>query len=138
MEVLKKKIEDMTIKWMEDIEKSENSEIVVDLAVVFEKLFCSNIVHICFGEDVSEEIKIEMDFRNKEKSGAEFTCKSVYLGAAINEYDAQVISMLPSKTNNPLYQIARKLTGIKEFTKYQKIVAENGERTRKAINEYIQ
>ena len=87
MEVLKEMLEDMTTKWMQDIEDSQNSEIVVDLAMVFEKLFCRNIVHICFGEDVAEDLLIEMDFRNKEKPGPDFIRKSVFLGEAIHEFD---------------------------------------------------
>ena len=43
-----------------------------------------------------------------------------------------------SKTMNPLYRAARKLTGIKIFTKYQQTVADNGRRQREAINAYVQ
>ena len=53
MEVLKDKLSDMVTKWIEEIDASTDGKTVVDLAVVFEKLFASNIVHICFGEDVS-------------------------------------------------------------------------------------
>ena len=53
MEVLKDKLSDMVTSWMKEIEASPNGSTVIDLAVVFERLFASNIVHICFGEDVS-------------------------------------------------------------------------------------
>ena len=45
---------------------------------------------------------------------------------------------MPSKTLNPLYRAARKLTGIKLYTKYQQTVAENGRRQRAAIMAYVQ
>lgn len=91
---------------------------MVDIAVVFEKLFCSNIVHICFGEDVSQEMQMEIDFRNKNPGGPDFIRRTVSLAEAIHEFDDQCLSALPSKQFNPLYNIARKLTGIKRFTKY--------------------
>ena len=53
MEILKGKVEAMVTKWSDAISASPDGKHVVDLAQVFEKLFCSNIVHICFGEDVS-------------------------------------------------------------------------------------
>ena len=59
--------------------------------MVFEKLFCSNIMHICFGEDVSDKILIETDFRNKEKTGPAFIRKKVFIGAAIDEFDESVM-----------------------------------------------
>ena len=53
METLKDKLSDMVTSWIKEIDESSDGSTVVDLAVVFEKLFASNIVHICFGEDVS-------------------------------------------------------------------------------------
>merc|ERR1719464_445111 len=101
----------MVTKWNDAIAASPEESHVVDLAQVFEKLFCSNIVHICFGEDVSEEMQFEIDFRNKDKPGPDFIRKTVTLGEAIVEYDNQCLASLPFKQFNPLYQIARALTG---------------------------
>ena len=39
---------------------------------------------------------------------------------------------------NPLYNVVRKLTGIKNFTAYQATVAENGQKIRAAIRKYVE
>ena len=45
---------------------------------------------------------------------------------------------MPFKNFNPLYKLARKLTGKKTFTEYQRVVANNGARQRAAIMDYVQ
>ena len=42
-----------------------------------------------------------------------------------------------TKQFNPLYNIARKITGVKEFTHYQRTVAQNGANQRAAIRKYV-
>ena len=106
------------------------------MAVVFEKLFCSNIVHICFGEDVSD-MPIEIDCLEKV-GGSKFVRKTLTLSEAIQENDRQVIGSAPYKWLNPIYKAARKLTGIKNFTKFQQTIADNGFRIRAAIVAYVQ
>ena len=39
---------------------------------------------------------------------------------------------------NPIYRLARKCTGIKNFTKYQQTLTENGFRYRQALFDYVQ
>ena len=39
-----------------EIEASEDKKTVVDITESIEKLFCSNIVHIVLGEDISDTI----------------------------------------------------------------------------------
>ena len=83
-------------------------------------------------------MQIDIDFRNKDPTGPPFIRKTVSLGEAIHESDDQTIGMFATKQFNPLYQIARKLTGIKEFTQYQKTVRRNGQAQRDAILQYVQ
>ena len=60
MLVLKEKVEKWIDKRNGEIEASTDKKSIVDIAKSFEKLFCRNIVHICFGEDISE-ILIDAD-----------------------------------------------------------------------------
>ena len=64
--------------------------------------------------------------------------KKVPLNMALNEFMRQNLGGMPFKNCSPLYQAARKLTGKRTFTKYQKIVAGNGRRQREAILDYVQ
>ena len=61
LEVLKDKLDILITGWNREIEASPNGKCTTDIAIVFEKLFCSMIVHICFGEDVSD-MPVETDF----------------------------------------------------------------------------
>ena len=56
MDVLKSKLNVLIDKWNTEIEASPEGKTVIDISTVFEELFCRNIVHISFGEDVSEEM----------------------------------------------------------------------------------
>ena len=82
-------------------------------------------------------MQIEIDFRNRDPAGPPFIRRKASLGEAIHESDDQTIGLFATKQFNPLYKIARKVTGIKEFTKYQKTVAQNGANQREAIRKYV-
>ena len=135
MDVLKDKLNAWIDQINAEIDASPNGQTVNDIAVSFEKLFCRNIVHISFGEDVSD-MKIEIDFL-KNPTGSEFARKSVPLAEAIHEYNDIMFSLGPSKWLNPVYQAIRSVTGIKYLTSYQRKVAENGQRIRDSIQNYI-
>ena len=77
MVVLKEKLKNLVTNWIEEIESNPKGETVIDMALVFEKLFCGNIVHISFGEDVSD-ILIDTDWPT-EFGGTEFTRKATTL-----------------------------------------------------------
>ena len=82
------------------------------MAVVFEDLFCRNIVHICFGEDVSD-MTFEYDVRKNGRGSKEFVRKTLRLPEAIHESDDAAVEAAPLKSFNPLYRWLRKLTGKK-------------------------
>ena len=54
MEVLKDKLNAWIDERNAEIDSNPKGETVVDITKTFEKLFCSNIMHICYGEDVSD------------------------------------------------------------------------------------
>ena len=101
LEVLKMKLHNAINKWQAEIKSSQNQQTVIDIAVEFEKLFCSNIVHICFGEDVSN---MEFDFDVRVSAdGNEFVRKKLKLGEANHEFVNSVLGILFLKWLNPIY-----------------------------------
>jgi cytochrome P450 len=136
MEVLKEKLADMVTAWQNEIDESQDGQLTIDIAKVFERLFCRNIVHICFGEDVST-MQIDYDFVNPTQNPT-FIRKSVDLATAIHEFNDQCVEEIFMKQFNPLYKVARKVTGIHNFTKFQQTIADNGHRMREAIMVYVQ
>ena len=101
MLVLKEKVEKWIDKRNGEIEASTDKKSIVDIAKSFEKLFCRNIVHICFGEDVSD-MPVEIDFRNGPNN-SEFLRKSVTLAEAIHEFEGGLGTVIGSKWLNPIY-----------------------------------
>ena len=101
LEVLKEKLHNAINTWQAEIESSQNQQTVIDIAVEFEKLLCRNIVHICFGEDVSD-MEFDFDVRVTE-DGKDFVRKKIKLAEAIHEFDDSVIGILFLKWLNPIY-----------------------------------
>ena len=81
-------------------EKSPGA-LVIDLGHTFEKFFTRNIVHVCFGEDVSD-MQIEIDIPRDAKS-SEFYRKTVSLNIAIRECFTQMVNISPTKNFRSLY-----------------------------------
>lgn len=54
MDVLKEKIEAAIDKWNKAIEESSDGSHDIDITVEFERIFASNIIHISFGEDITD------------------------------------------------------------------------------------
>ena len=70
MIVVKEKVEKWIDKRQKEIETSEDKIAKVDIGKSFERLFCRIIVHMCFGEDISETL-IEIDIASDSK-GSEY------------------------------------------------------------------
>jgi tRNA U38,U39,U40 pseudouridine synthase TruA len=79
-----------------------------------------------------------MDVR-EEKTGSDFTLvrKTMTLGKALKEVVDQNSLLAGVKWLNPFSQILRKLTGRKNFTEYQRKVAENSRRIRSVVHDYV-
>jgi hypothetical protein len=120
VDVMKNQYSVMIEKWLEEIDASPEKKTVIDIAVVFEELLAQNILTISFGEDISQT-EVEVYMRN-EDFGSDFTLelKTVKVGKAITEAIDLVIIGSGFKGMNPLYKKARKLTGIKNFTEFQR------------------
>ena len=58
--MLKAKLNDFIDARNKEIEASADGKTVVDIGFAFFELFCSSIVHISFGEDVSK-MEVEID-----------------------------------------------------------------------------
>ena len=101
MEVLKGKLSAWIDEINTEIDANPNHEAIVDIGYAFEKLFCRNIVHTCFGEDVSD-MEIEIDFR-KDLESSEFIRRRVSLGEAIHEVEDATFKLVGFKWLNPVY-----------------------------------
>ena len=66
MIVVKEKVEKWIDKRQKEIQVSKDKVATVDIGKSFERLFCRIIVHICFGEDISETL-IEIDIASDPK-----------------------------------------------------------------------
>lgn len=124
-EVLKDKLATKIAGFNDSIANSSDGKVTIDLPVEFEDLFCRNIVHICFGEDVSDML-VDTEFPSPDGKGYEM--KKVSLVKAIHELNRTMLGGIIFKNMNPFYQAARKLTGKKTFTEYQRVVARNAQR----------
>ena len=62
--VIKEKVQNWIDKRHAEIDASSDKKAVVDIAKSFERLFCRNIVHVCFGEDISAT-EIEIEYADK-------------------------------------------------------------------------
>ena len=80
-------------------------------------MFCRNIVHVSFGEDVSDML-FDFDVRENGNNSKGFVRKKLRLPEAIHEFGDAATESVGYKAYNPLYRCARKLTGKKHFTEY--------------------
>ena len=89
---------------------------MIDMGRVWENLFFDNISHITFGTNVvANGMEVEIDVRAKDGT---FERKTLPIQHAIDEISAALMDESVFKWLNPLYQSARSLTGIRNFTKY--------------------
>ena len=105
------------------------------MAVVFERILSRTMMTISFGEDISDT-PVELDVRVAPGS-SEFVRKSLPIAEAAREYDDAVFDYAPFKWQCKWYQALRAVTGVKDFTRHQRILAANGQRLREALRNYI-
>jgi len=55
LEALKLKISTKISQWMDQIDKSPDGSIQVDIRLELETILAENLVHITFGEDINDE-----------------------------------------------------------------------------------
>ena len=54
LEILKVKISDAISRWISEIDQSVQKSTLIDISKEFELIFARNIIHISFGEDISD------------------------------------------------------------------------------------
>ena len=123
LEILKDQLMKRVNQWLAEIEENPEKKTIIDIAVIFEELLSANILTVNFGEDLSKK-PIEMDMRGD--TPGTFVRKTVPLSIALKEITDGVCIEAGFKWLNPFYQGLRKLTGKKNFTAYQRTLAENG------------
>ena len=101
LDVLKEKLETQIKEWQAEIDSNSNKSTTIDASVVFEKLFCRSIVHICFGEDVSD-MEFDLDVRVSANS-TEFVRKKLKMAEGIHEFEEQMLGLIIWKWLNPVY-----------------------------------
>jgi len=129
LDVLKVKLNTQIVKWEAEIDSKGST--TVDAFADMEKIFTSTIVHLCFGEDMSDVI-FDIDVRDS-KTTSGLVRKELTFAEAVLEIIDQITELAPTKWSNPVYQAIRKLTGIKNLTSYQVANEENCKRFRETI-----
>ena len=92
-------------KWHQEILKNEGST-QIDISHEFETIFNDNIVHIAFGEDLSD-LKFDFDFFNSEKQ--KFDRRQVNIGEALSNVFDQLVYMIVMRHENPITFLAFRL-----------------------------
>lgn len=137
IEVLKEKLHDQCSKWIAQIER--DGAVEVDISQEFNNIFTRNIIHIAFGEDVSDQM-IEIYIKTDLEGRTPMVLKTIEFGQAIRLIgDAVTTISLKLKVTNPLYRIIYGTTGKSvSFSSIEKQIDENCTRMRTFMNKYLQ
>ena len=136
MIVVKDKVETWIDKREKQIEASEDKKAIVDIGMSFERFICKIIVHICFGEDISQTL-IEIDIASDPK-GSKYERKKLCLPEAMRIVIEQLIKSGFAKCFIDFLKAFRDITGMTHITKSEKIILQNCLRIRAVINDYVQ
>ena len=99
LDVLKVKLNTQIVKWEAEIDSKGST--TVDAFADMEKIFTSTIVHLCFGEDMSDVI-FDIDVRDSESSTG-LVRKELKFAEALLEIIDQITELAPTKWSNPVY-----------------------------------
>lgn len=95
LETLKDKTESTFNKWTEEITKKGSVEI--NMAKEFSEILARNIIHVCFGEDLSDEL-----FSLKVKEGNDYVVKEMTVKEAIYVIIDQVCFTFYANVTSPI------------------------------------
>ena len=119
MNVFKSKVIKRFRQWNAEIEASPDKKTTIDMGHCWEDLFFDNIAHVSLGHDIIEEgATLDFDIRDTTSPWG-FVRKHLPISEGMAEIDAALLDEYVFKWMNPMYQLARKVTGKKNFTKYQ-------------------
>ena len=143
LEVLKGKISADCEDWVAqmtpslDMNPCHNST-VIDISRVFARLFARNIIHIAFGEDISER-KLTVLHKTDLEGLTPMVETEMTFAEAIDRVYEQVGSTIKLKVSNPIYRSIYFRTGISlSFSAYERQVDDNCRRMRAFIGDYVQ
>ena len=132
LETLKVKLIETFIGWNKLIKESENGSHEINMATEFSDILARNIIHICFGEDLSDELITLQVLKDGQWSSQTMTVKeSIYIivGQVLHSFYRNV-----SHPINWLYPHTEKLF---EFDSDSRKVAQNCKLARQWIKAYI-
>lgn len=136
LEVLKDKTAAKCENWLTQMTPSHNST-VIDISKVFSNLFARSIIHIAFGEDISDQ-KLRLFHKTDLEGLTPMVETEMTFDFAIDRVMEQVGTTLKHKLTNPLYSAIYNRTGISvSFSAYERQVDENCARMRAFVNAYV-
>ena len=138
IEIFKEKLEEHCLQWIDEIKASEGGYTEIDLPKVYRMMFTRNIIHISFGEDLSQQ-EIEIWYARDSDRPRELTLTKMKFGEALEAVGAQIVVVsVGLKLGNPLYRVIFSTTGKSvSLTKVERQIDENCRRIRAFIAEYI-
>lgn len=138
LEVLKDKIEEDCLQWMAEIEASEEKQTTIDISKVFNRLYSRSIIHICFGEDISDQrltIAVPKEGRNINQLHDE----EITVPEAIVECTEMGIQDIRLKMVNPLFPLLyRTFDYVLNMTSGERNIRKSFKKMRAFIHEYVQ
>ena len=78
-----------------------------------------------------------MSYYEEENGKKQIVERTVPLAIAMRDFRQQAQEVAVYKSFNPVYRAARKLTGIKNFTKWHETVSRNGQSIRESIRKCV-
>lgn len=131
LETLKKTAAETFVRWAEQIDKNGGS-FEINMATEFSDILARNIVHICFGEDLSEEVLKLQVVRDGKWVTEEFTLKdSTY------QIVTQVIQNFYKQVSHPINWLYPQTERLFTVTSDSAKVKENCQAARNWIKSYI-
>ena len=119
LEVFKDKTAAHCENWLQQMTPDENST-VIDISKVFSNLFARNIIHIAFGEDISDQ-KLKLFNKTDLEGLTPMVETEMTFDLAIDRVMEQVGTTLKLKLTNPLYFAIYNKTGISvSFSAYER------------------
>ena len=137
MELMKDQLMVRVNQWLEEIRASSSGETTIDINSVFGEIITQNILTINFGHDISGTL-VDLDVRVfSSTTDFVFQRQKTKIGPSIAEMVEQISQGSVFKHLNPFYQWAHRLTGIKNFTSFQRTVSENCNRINQVAKDIV-
>ena len=133
LDTVKMKCEEYCEQYLAEIRASPNKETTVDFARLFERILARSIIHIMFGEDISNEtFKIKV----KDAQGV-WIEKDVTIPEAVEDLISQVGITFLTKMKNPVNWIGRYTCKFFDWSEYYGHFAQNCKNAREFVWSYV-